>query len=392
MAAHWRAQRTITAGRSRVRRQEAQGSAGVRGGGVLHVVTSTQRRGAETFAVDLSDALAVRGVPSDVVALAAARSGSTLDVPALGDAALSPATLRALRRRARGARMVVAHGSRTLPACAFALVGLPAPAVYRSIGDPTVWAGAGLRRARTRLLLGRMDAVVVLWPGAGESVRRLHGVPARKIHVIPNGRPTERCPVPDAADRAAARRDLGVPPEVPVVAIIGALSPEKRVGDAISAVAALPDVHLLVAGDGPERAALERQAEGQAAGRVHFAGVLPGPTQALAAADIVALTSRTEGIPGALIEAALSGVAAVATNVGGIGQVIKDAETGLLVPPGDIHALTAALRRALTERRRLGLAARRHCTATFDIGVIADRWAGLVASLAPANEAATTGS
>ncbi len=363
-----------------VTEQESQGSA-ASPSGALHVVTSTQRRGAETFAVDLSAALTARGVASDVVALTPGRTGAALDVPALGDSALSPTTLRALRRRARNAEMVVAHGSRTLPACASALVGLRAPVVYRSIGDPAAWAGNGLRRARTRLLLRRMDAVAVLWPGAGESVRALHGVPAERIHVIPNGVPAERCPVPDADARAAARRRLELPPHAPVVAVIGALGPEKRVGDAIIAVAALPDAHLLVAGDGPDRAALEQHAADQAPGRVHFAGMLPGPAEALAAADVVVLPSRTEGMPGVLIEAGLSGVAVVATDVGGVAQIVRDGETGLLVPPGDVSGLTAALGRALAERDRLGPAARRHCLATFEIGAVADRWEALVTSL-----------
>lgn len=374
-----------------VTQQESQSSA-ASPGGVLHVVTSTQRRGAETFAVDLSVALTARGMASDVVALTPGRTGETLAVPALGDSALSLQTLRALRHHAGSARMVVAHGSRTLPACVSALVGLHAPVVYRSIGDPAAWAGSGLRRARTRLLLRRMDAVAVLWPGAGESVRALHGVAAERIHVIPNGVPAERCPVPDADARAAARRGLGLPPDAPVVAVIGALGPEKQVGDVISAVAALPDAHLLVAGDGPERVALEQYAEGHAPGRVHFAGMLPGPTRALAAADVVALPSRTEGMPGVLIEAGLSGVAVVATDVGGVAQIVRAGDTGLLVSPGDVPGLTAALDRALAERARLGAAARRHCLAAFEIGAVADRWASLATSLAGTGRANATGS
>jgi glycosyltransferase involved in cell wall biosynthesis len=361
--------------------QMARRSGGSRGG-VLHVITSTQRRGAETFAVDLRNALSERDVTSEVVALAPGHTDRTLEVPALGDTPLAPRTLLALRRRARDARLVVAHGSRTLPACAAALAGRPTPVVYRSIGDPAAWAGAGLRRARTRLLLRRTAAVVVLWPEAGASVRRLHGVPAERIHVIPNGRPAELYPVPDAAARAAARHDLGLPAEAPVIAVIGALGREKRVGDAVRAVALMPDIHLLVVGDGPERAALEQQAAREAPGRVRFAGVLPEPAPALAAADVVALTSATEGMPGVLIEAGLAGVASVATDVGGVAQIVVDGETGLLVPTGDVPALAAALTGALADRSHLGPAARRHCLATFELGVVAEQWASLITTLA----------
>ncbi|MBN2622848.1 MAG: glycosyltransferase family 4 protein [Acidimicrobiales bacterium] len=350
---------------------------------VLHVITSDQRRGAETFAVDLAAALAARDVASEVVALAPAASGSRLGVPVLGDAALAPVTLRALRRLAAGARVVVAHGSRTLPACALGLAGRRTPVVYRSIGDPAAWAGGGLRRARTRLLLRRTAAVTVLWPGAGDAVHALYAVPPDRIHVIPNAVPAARCPVPDAGARRDARARLGLPGDAPVVAAIGALAAEKRVGAAIGAVAALEGVHLLVAGDGPERAPLEQRAAAVAPGRVHFAGSLPGPTDALAAADVVVLTSRTEGMPGVLVEAGLSGVAAVATDVGGVATVVRDGETGVLVPPGDAAALTGGLRRALADRERLGAAARRHCMAHFEMGPVADRWATLVDNLAP---------
>ncbi len=361
---------------------EIGGDAGRRSpaGRVLHVVTSTQRRGAETFAVDLAAALGARGVASDVVALAAG-SGDTLDVDTLGPSALGPATLRALRRRSAGATAVVAHGSRTLPACAVALAGRRTPVVYRSIGDPAAWAGGGVRRLRTRLLLRRMAGVTALWPAAADAVHTLYGVPRDRLHVLPNGVPAERCPVPDPAARHAARDRLGLPAAVPVVAVIGALSPEKRVADAVDAVAAVEGAHLLVAGDGPERHALEQRAAQALGDRAHFAGVLPGPAEALAAADVVVSCSGTEGMPGVLIEAGLSGRPAVATDVGGVAQIVRDGETGLLVAPGDVAGLTAALARALPERDRLGASARAHCLATFEIGPVADGWAALLRAL-----------
>src|SRR5690606_1801097 len=163
-------------------------------GPVLHVVTAARRRGAETFAVDLAEALGARCVPSEVVALAPADAGDPLPVAVLAPGALAPATLRAIRRRARRARAVVAHGSRalgpapmpqaplgpprprdersraifargsrTLPACPLALACLRTPTVYLSIGDPAAWAGSGRRRLQSRLLLARVDAVTVLW-------------------------------------------------------------------------------------------------------------------------------------------------------------------------------------------------------------------------------------
>jgi len=346
---------------------------------IVHVVTSSQRRGAETFAVDLSAALDRRGFASEVVALTEGRD-DTLPVPALGPTALGPTTLRALRRRTAGAAAVVAHGSRTLPATAIGLAGRPEPVVYRSIGDPAAWAGGTARRLRTRLLLGRTAAVTALWPAAADAVHDLYGVARDRLHVVPNGVPAARCPVPDEAARAAARRRLGLPPDVAVVAVIGALTPEKRVADAIDAIARVDGATLLVVGDGPERAALEARAAPLGA-RVVFTGVLPGPGEALAAADLVVTCSRTEGMPGVLVEAGLSGRATVATDVGGVAGVVRDGETGLLVAPGAVDALADAVRRALAERDELGAAARAHCLATFEIEPVADRWVDVLRSV-----------
>jgi glycosyltransferase involved in cell wall biosynthesis len=348
---------------------------------VLHVVASDQRRGAETFAVDLAAELARQGIAGPVVALAAAAGGAAgLGVPALGRGRLGPPTLVALRRlvSATNAEVVVAHGSRTLPACAIALAGSGVPFVYRSIGDPREWSGSGVRRWRTTRLLRRAARVVALWPDGAGALTSIHGVPSERLRVIPNGVAAERCPVPDAESRRAARERWGMRPDGPVVAYIGSLTPEKDVGAAIGALARLPDAELVVAGDGPERAALEARAADRAPGRVRFVGVIPGPEPALAAADVVVLSSRTEGVPGVLIEAGLSGRPVVATAVGGVAEVVEDGVTGVLVAPGDVAGLAAGLERAVAERDAMGEAARRRCLERFEIGVVARPWADLL--------------
>jgi glycosyltransferase involved in cell wall biosynthesis len=353
---------------------------------VLHVVRATRRRGAEVFGVGLSAALEASGLVSNVVALTGSDAGHPLPVPALGTRPLGLSTLRALRAAARGTDVVVAHGSRTLDACALALAGTGVPFVYRSIGDPAAWSAHGVRRLRTALLLRRAARVAVLWPGAGDTLRSAHGVPDRKIAVIPNGVPADDHPPASAADRAAARSSLGLPADGFVALCIGALSPEKRVASAIRAVAAVPDAHLLVVGDGPERSSLSALASASAPDRVTFAGVQPTPGPALAAADVVVLASRTEGMPGVLIEAGLAGRPCLATAVGGVPAVVDDGVTGVLVPPGDDDALT----RALADLRaadpdtlaKMGADAHARCTARFAMPVVADAWAALLTATA----------
>lgn len=350
---------------------------------VLHVITDTDRRGAQVFADTLRRRLEERGRPGRLVALAPGRSREGLDVPTLGPAQLGPSTLRQLRREMVCADVVVGHGSSTLAACALAGSGAGTPFVYRNIGDPSYWANTAPRRARVRLFLRRAAAVVALWPGSRSALVETFGVPERKIAVIPNGAPATGFPPVDAARRPEARRRFLLDPGRPTLLSLGALSAEKDVGLAIGAMARLPDCQLLVVGDGPQRPQLEAQAAAEAGERVRFAGTLGNPADALAAADAVVLCSRSEGMPGALIEAGLSGVPAVATAVGAVDEIVVDGETGRLVPPGDATALDAAILDVLEHGAVYGQAARRHCLARFELGVVADAWERVLDGLAP---------
>ena len=158
------------------------------------------------------------------------------------------------------------------------------------------------------------------------------------------------------ADRMAARLRLGVDPEERLVFAAARLHPVKDLpllADACSEA----DATLVVAGEGSERRRLKDR------GHVRLLGWQPVEqlVQWYAAADVVALSSRTEGQPVAVLEAFACGRAVVATAVGGVPEVVRDAQTGWLVPSGDRAALAAALRAALTDREQtdaLGAAGR----------------------------------
>lgn len=90
-------------------------------------------------------------------------------------------------------------------------------------------------------------------------------------------------------------------------------------------------------------------------------------SEGLAAADVLMLPSLSEGLPGVLIEAGLSGIPVVATDVGGIREIVRSGETGLVVPPGDSKALGDALRAALANGHEMGSAARSHCLERFEM-------------------------
>ena len=331
------------------------------------------------FAFDLDRELALRGFQTAICALVPADDPCGIDVPTLGRRRLGVDTLYRLRREVRTRDLVLGHGSSTLPACVLATTGLSTPFVYRSIGDPVYWATTSMRHRRTGLLLRQPDVVVALWPGAVEPLVECFGLDERRIRVIPNAVRADRFSPASPAERVRARACLDLPGDASVVAYLGALSPEKDVGLAIEAIAAIPDAVLAIAGEGAERAALERAAAERAPGRVRFLGAQRDARRvAFAAADTVVLPSRTEGIPAALIEAGLSELPVVATDVGGVSEVVLDGETGVLVPPGELDVLVEALRTVLGQPRGLGAAARSRCLERFDVQDVAARWAAVL--------------
>ena len=342
---------------------------------VLHVIASTDRRGAETFAAHLDAALTARGRGSELVALAPGAAGG-IRARSMGRRRFAPAGLWRLRRLSASSEAVVGHGSSTLPACVLATAGTPAAFVYRNIGDPEFWAGTPARRARVRLLLRRADAVAALWQGSADALVRSFGVPVSKLVVIPNGRPAAEFPLVDADTRSAARARLGV--DGPVVAYLGALAPEKRVDLIIRAVGGLPGATLVVAGDGPLRSRLGKLGAEELGDRVRFLGAVPAPVTVIAAADVVVLASETEGLPAVLIEAGLSGVPTVATDVGGVSTIVEEGVTGRLAPPGDSAALASALGSVLAAPGDMGQKAHVRCMVRFEMAAVADRWDDLL--------------
>lgn len=341
---------------------------------ILQVVTDTDRRGGQVFATDLHRALEGRGRTVRTVALQGRRHSGGLDIPVLGVRRRGPATLRSLRREITNAEVVVGHGSATLVACAAAGAGTSTPFVYRQISDQLYWANTRRKQVRVRAYLRRADAVVALWPGAAHVLAHRFDMPSGRIHLIPNGVPADRFPVPSADERRAARAQLGLRSETPVVVCLNALVPEKGTDIAVRVVGQL-EVHLLVAGDGPERASLQRLAEEVAPGKVQFLGSMLDPRQAYAAADVVMLCSRGgDSMPAVLIEAGLSELPVVATRVGGTDEIVAGGVTGETAEPEDVPGLIDALQKIFADPCVYGRAARERCMKNFEIGVVAAAW------------------
>jgi len=146
------------------------------------------------------------------------------------------------------------------------------------------------------------------------------------------------------------RQHLGLASDVPLVGAVGRLVGIKDLATLVRAIARLDGVHLALIGDGEQRAELEGLVASLGLeGRVHLPGWADDVAAWVADLDVVALTSRNEGTPVALIEALAAGRPVVATAVGGVPFVVHDGATGWLVPPGDPAAVAEALGAALAD-------------------------------------------
>ncbi len=168
------------------------------------------------------------------------------------------------------------------------------------------------------------------------------GLDPRRVTVLPNPAPA----IPAMPTRDELRAELRLDGDVLVFA--GRLGPQKAVGVLLDALERAAGVTLVIAGDGPERAALEqRVAELGLDGRVRFLGSVPRETvlRLFRAADASVLPSAWENFPHTLVEALAAGCPVIATAVGGVPEVVQDGANGLLVPPGDVAVLAGAIER-----------------------------------------------
>lgn len=179
------------------------------------------------------------------------------------------------------------------------------------------------------------------------------GVDPGRVTVLPNPAPAEL----PAISREDLRRRFGF--DGPTLVFAGRLTAQKSLGTLLDAMARCDGVQLVVAGDGEERAALEDGIGRRDLGdRVRLLGAQPRATvlELFAAADASALASSWENFPHTLVEALAVGTPVIATSVGGVPEVVRDGENGLLVPVGDTAALADAIRRFFADaelQRRL---------------------------------------
>ena len=335
----------------------------------------------------------------DMLPLARARGVEPIAIPGLGRSIHPGRDLAALGRLARAFRafrphIVHTHAAKagTLGRIAARMAGVPVTVhtfhghVLRGYFSPAVTAAF---RAVERALARRTTRIVALSPGQREDLLAMGIGRPERVGVVPLG--LELDAFLDAqARRGVLRGHLRLPPEAKLVGIVARLVPIKDHRTFFAAAARVaradPATHFVVAGDGPLRAGLEAAAgEAGLDGRAHFLGWWDDLPALYADLDVVALTSRNEGTPVCLLEAMAAGVPVVATAVGGVPDVVRHGETGLLAPPGDPAALAAALASLLADpdrRSALGLAGRRAAYPAYDAKTLIARVEALYRELA----------
>jgi glycosyltransferase involved in cell wall biosynthesis len=251
------------------------------------------------------------------------------------------------------------------------------------------WKQAAQRIAdRLTDRLARPQLVAVSEAVRESALARLGVEPARVV-TIPDGIDTKAFTPASADERAAARRGLGLALDAEVVTIVGRLVALKGHASLLEAVGRLrathPRVRLLVVGRGPLEADLRAHTARLGLTEVaSFLGARGDVPRVLAASDVLAAPSLSEGFGLAVVEAMAAGVSCVAARTGGLAEIVEHDASGLLVPPRDALALADALGRLLGDaalRRRLGERGRAVVEARYDVRDTARRLDDLYAAV-----------
>ena len=333
---------------------------------VLHVHRIGGIGGSERHLLTLLPALAERGVDVHFLGLddparAPGPFYEALTVPYERLAAprdIDPALALRVRRATRHADLVHTH---LVHADVYGALGARRLVSTKHNDDPF---RAGTFRFVERALARRASRVIAITQALARFQIERVGLPAEKVEVIHYG-------LDDLPQAWGTNPPDPVPAHARVLLCVCRLEPQKGVDVAIEALRELPDTWLVVLGEGPQRAELERLA----GDRVYLPGRVPDVAAWLRRADALVHPVRWEGFGLAVLEAMLAGVPVVATNVSSLPELVGDA--GILVPPDDPSALAAAVNRVTPE---LGERGRQRGRQEFSVARMADRTLGVYES------------
>jgi glycosyltransferase involved in cell wall biosynthesis len=272
----------------------------------------------------------------------------------------------------------------------------PAALAAKTLGRKVVFVRHQTDRIRktTRWLINNHVDRVVAVSGAVKKALLASGIAGGKIEVIHNGVSLKRFD-PSRIDRAEVRSELGIDAKDFVIGTVGKLHQGKGVYELLRAAAGIPGertVSLLFVGDGPEKEGIIGEAERlNFTGRTIITGIRSDVERMYAAMDIFVLPSTCDEAFGmVIIEAMAMGRPVIGTQVGGIPELIRTGENGLLVPPGDTAALSGAIVKYLDNSEfaaRIALKGRRTVETMFSEETLGARFEEMLASFDQAGHA-----
>jgi glycosyltransferase involved in cell wall biosynthesis len=241
-------------------------------------------------------------------------------------------------------------------------------------------------------LAGRTTDLLLTQAQEDAATARRLGLARGPIHALGNGSDPARFrpALPEETTRAAIRAALGTPPDRPVILMVGRLVAEKGYPELIEAMRGV-DAELWIVGErlasdhagGIDAAVVAAESDAVLKSRIRLLGYRSDVPDLLRAADIFTLPSHREGMPRSIVEAMLSGLPVVATDIRGSREEVVPDETGLLVPVRDPNALAAALARLAGDaalRARLGTAGLARARTLYDEAKIVERQIALLES------------
>jgi len=256
----------------------------------------------------------------------------------------------------------------------------PVPALVSTIHS--INEGGSLQRASYRWTNRLADHMTIVSEAAADRFITRGVIPRELLTVVPNGVDTDHFRHVPAGARESIRRPLGLDHEFVWLAV-GRFETAKDYPNMLRGFAkvrkAQPRAVLLLAGRGSLQEETETLARELGLGDgVRFLGVRQDVAELMSAADGYVMSSAWEGMPIVLLEAAAAGLPIVATRVGGNAEVVRENESGFLVPARDPGALAAAMLRLIAlpdaERRSLGERGREHVRASYGLSRVVDRW------------------
>lgn len=247
-----------------------------------------------------------------------------------------------------------------------------------------------LARAQSMLVNSSLtSALVAVSSQVREMLVEREDILAERVVVIENGIESLEIDAFSSEEKKSLRAELGMRGKATLLLTVGRLSVSKGHTVLLKAIAQIapqiPNALFAFAGEGALRAQLQEEAARLGiAQRVRFLGVREDVPQLLLAADIFVQPSLWEGLSLAMLEALLSGTPVLATRVEGVVDVIEEGRTGLLVPPGDVDALAAAILRLAQDadlRKRLGRAGRAHAQTQYSVERMCQQYEALIQGL-----------